>query len=180
MRKESLLPGAVFLCVCCLGFVVSVSPVFAGWPPCADTVRAVVVGSNINVYHDQAEWNCCATIRFDLDAHSDTFDLYESETYDGGPCMCRCCFDLVTAITDVTPGEYLVRVLPAGSVVPFGEVLVQVPEVLPWPEAGRSEPPGTWACTAGLGRTLQSPCEGWTTDVPEPPTTWGHIKTLFR
>ena len=188
MRKESLLPGAVFLCVCCLGSVVSVSPVFAGWPPCADTVRAVVVGSNINVYHDQAEWNCCATIAFDLDARGDTFDLYESETFEVGPCHCLCCFDLVATITDVPPGDYLVRVLAAETGEVFGETWVEVPEVrlgVARPVGPRGTPAssslgGTQECAAELGGALQSPCGGWTADVEVAESTWGRIKTLFR
>ena len=180
MRREPLLLSAFLLCACSLVSVVIARPSFAGWPPCADTVRAVVVGNAIHVYHDQAEWNCCAAIKFDLDAHADTFDLYESEIFAGGPCLCNCCFDLLTTITGAAPGDYLIRVLAAESGGLFGEVWVQVPEVVPGGDAARSESSGVRACVAGLGGSLQSPCGGWTTDVAEPRTTWGHIKAVFR
>ena len=192
MRKEALLLSVLLVCACSLGAIAVVPPVTSGEPPCKDTVRAEVLANDINVYHDQAQWNCCATITFDLDAHADTFDLYESEAFEIGPCHCLCCFDLATTITDVAPGEYLVRVLAAESGELFGEVWVQVPEVWseaevmgPVPQARSAEDvwpgaPGIRECAAGLGGTLQSPCGGWTTSVKETPSTWGQIKAIFR
>jgi hypothetical protein len=124
----------------------------------------------IVVYHDQAEWNCCAEIEFELTAVQDTFNLYEFETFDEwGPCVCTCCFDLTTMITDVAPGDYLVRVYDGLSSELFGEA---------WVTVGA----GVWGMTA-LGGTSQSPCGGWTTAVEDPPspsTTWGRVKALFR
>jgi len=180
MRKEPLLLSALFVCIFSFASAAVASIGFAGSPPCADTVRAVVVSNSIHVYHDQAEWNCCATIKFDLDAHADTLDLYESETYSVGPCHCLCCFDLVTTITGAAPGEYLVRVLEAESGELFGAVWVQVPEVTPGGDAASSVSSGVSACTAGLGGSLQSPCGGWTADVTQPTTTWGRVKAVFR
>ncbi len=142
----------------------------AGEPPCDDAVRAKASGNTIVVYHDQAEWNCCAEIEFELTAAQDTFNLYEFETFgEGGPCVCICCFDLTTMITDVAPGDYLVRVLDGLSGGLFGEVWVTVE-------------PGVSGVTA-LGGTSQSPCGGWTTAVEDPPiaeTNWGRVKALFR
>jgi hypothetical protein len=180
MRRKTPLLGALLLCVCSLGPVSVASPVFAGAWPCADdTVRAVVVTNAIHVYHDEAEWNCCATIEFDLAAHADTFDLYESETYSGDPCFCSCCFDLLATITGAAPGDYLVRVLAAASGELFGEVWVNVPEVVPGGDAA-AESSALSACAAGLGGTLQSPCGGWTVDVTQPQWSWGRVKTTFR
>lgn len=179
MRKEVLLFSSVLLCTGLLVSAVVAWPAFAGWPPCADSVRAVVVIDNIYVYHDQAEWNCCATIVFDLEAHSDTFDLYESETYEMGPCDCICCFDLLTTITGVSPGGYLVRVLAAETGKLLGEVSVEVPGSFTRSSAV-SQPSGVHAVATGLGATLQSPCGGWTADVTEPGTTWGRVKAVFR
>jgi len=181
MRKESLLLGLLLVCACSLGVVTLVPrTAAAGGAPCEGTVCAVVVGTNINVYHNQARWNCCAGIRFDLVTHADTFDLYESENYDGGgPCVCLCYFDLLATIVDVAPGEYLVRVLAAAGGGLFGEVWVQVLGVTAWGDTAWSELPGVRACTAGLGSTAQSRCGGWNPD-PVESTTWGHIKAVFR
>jgi len=178
----------LLLCVCSLGSVSAPSTVSAGTPPCQDTVRVEVVRNNIHVHHDQAEWNCCATIAFDLDARGDTLDLRESETFEVGPCHCLCCFDLVATITDVPPGDYLVRVLAAETGEVFGGVWVEVPEVrlgIARPSGTREITPGAPAgsiqeCAAELGGTLQSPCGGWITDVEVASTTWGRIKALYR
>ncbi|UCF79046.1 MAG: hypothetical protein JSW03_01950 [Candidatus Eiseniibacteriota bacterium] len=141
----------------------------AGDPPCNGSVSAGSSGSTIVVHHDQAEWNCCAEIEFELSASQDTLNLYEFETFgEMGPCLCLCCFDLTTTIEDVPPGDYLVRVLNGLSGELFGEVWVTV----------------TWGLMGeiSLGGTAQSPCGGWTTSVedPLPATTWGRVKTLYR
>jgi len=188
MRKDIRLFRALLVCVSSLCAVAMVLPVFAGEPPCEDSVRATALRGSIHVYHDQAEWNCCATIAFDLDARGDTFDLYESETFEVGPCDCLCCFDLVATITDVPPGDYLVRVLAAETGEVFGETWVEVPEVrlgVARPVGPRGTPAssslgGTQECAAELGGALQSPCGGWTADVEVAESTWGRIKTLFR
>jgi len=139
----------------------------AGFAPCQDTVRAEAVGNTINVYHDQAEWNCCAEIVFDLHAVQDTFDLLEFETFEVGPCWCICCFDLSASIVDVPLGEYLVRVINGHTGGVFAEVWVTV-EIGPWDEPS-------------LGETAQSPCGGWSVGVEEPASsTWGRIKALYR
>ncbi|KPJ59672.1 MAG: hypothetical protein AMJ46_09980 [Latescibacteria bacterium DG_63] len=143
------------------------SSAYAGWPPCHDIVRAEAVGSTINVYHDQAEWNCCATMLFELFEVQDTFNLLEFETFEFGPCVCLCCFDLSTSILHVAPGEYLVRVINGHSGGIFGEVWVTVEEG-PWDEPS-------------LGGIAQSPCGGWGVGVEEPASsTWGRIKALYR
>ncbi|KPJ60580.1 MAG: hypothetical protein AMJ46_06200 [Latescibacteria bacterium DG_63] len=138
-----------------------------GFAPCQDTVRAEVVGNTINVYHDQAEWNCCATMVFELIAVQDTFNLLEFETFEVGPCFCICCFDLLTSIAHVPPGDYLVRVLSGHTGEVFGEIWVTV-ELGPWGEP--------W-----LGETAQSPCGGWNVGADDPASsTWGRVKALFR
>ncbi|KPJ59692.1 MAG: hypothetical protein AMJ46_10095 [Latescibacteria bacterium DG_63] len=175
------------------------SAALAGEPPCQDTVRAEGVGSTIVVHHDQAEWNCCATILFDLVEVQDTFNLYEIETFEVGPCDCICCFDLTTSIMNVTPGCYLVRALHAGTGEVFGEVWVTVgPGTLgeatsgkPWVSSSRvwierSRDQATKAVAAqsggpSLGAVSQSPCGGWSVGVEDPTSsTWGRIKALYR
>ncbi len=138
-----------------------------GFPPCAGTVRAEDAGGAINVFHDQAEWNCCAAIVFQLSEVQDTLDLLEFETFEVGPCDCICCFDLSTSVLDVSPGEYLVRVLNGHTGEIFGEVWVTV-------QVG----PGG-ACS--LGETCQSSCGGWNASLVEVTNApWGRIKSLFR
>jgi len=161
MGKETL---AVFLVVSSL-LVFSIAAQ-GGEPPCSDTVRAQAIGNTIQVYHNQAQWNCCATIQFDLVPAQDTLNLLETETFSVGPCHCDCCFDLSTTIVDVTPGTYLVRVLDAQTGEVFGEVWVTV-------ETGQLYP-------LGLGESSQSPCGGWAIGVVNQDSTWGRIKALYR
>jgi hypothetical protein len=160
MRKETL--AIVLILASLLVFSVAAQ---GGEPPCRDTVRAVAVGNTIQVYHDQAEWNCCAKIQFNLVQAQDTLNLFETETFEVGPCHCDCCFDLSTTIVDVAPGTYLVRVLDAQTSEVFGEVWVTV-------EIGQWNQPG-------LGEPSQSPCGGWTIGV-KLDSTWGRIKVLYR
>jgi hypothetical protein len=160
MRRETLV---IFLIVAS-SMVLSVAAQ-GGEPPCRDTVRAQAIGNTIQMYHDQAEWNCCASIQFNLVQVQDTFSLFETETFAVGPCHCDCCFDLSTTIVDVAPGTYLVRVLDAQTSAIFGEVWVTV-EIGQWGQPG-------------LGPPSQSPCGGWAIGV-EPNSTWGRIKALYR
>jgi len=163
MRKETLLTLSV-LAALILSVALSIVAQ-AGEPPCIDSVRAQPNANTILVYHDQAEWNCCATIQFDMVQSSDTLNVFETETFAAGPCHCDCCFDLSTSIMNVSPGTYLVRVLNAATGEVFGEVTVTV-------EAGELTEPV-------LGEASQSPCGGWAIGETNE-TSWGHIKVLYR
>jgi hypothetical protein len=136
-----------------------------------DVVTAGVDGSTITVFHDNAEWNCCAWIQFALVENGEMLDLYETEM--GNFCWCTCCFDLIATIEDVAPGTYLVRTIDAEGGQVLGQVWVTV------------EGPG--ATKAALGGSQQSPCGGWPTAVPDDPghglegiASWGLIKALYR
>jgi hypothetical protein len=163
MKRAILVSLAAAALVACFGFTA-----YAGEPPCNDTVGAQVMENTILVRHDQAEWNCCAEIVFELSVAQDTFNLYEFETFgEWGPCVCICCFDLTTTVRDVAPGDYLVRVLDGLSGEIFGEVWVTVEPEL--------------SGMASLGGTEQSECGGWITAVKEPTsTTWSRLKVLYR
>lgn len=160
VRKETL--AVVLILVSLLVFSVAAR---GDEPPCRDIVRAEAIGNTIQVYHNQAEWNCCAKIQFDLAQAEDTLNLFETETFAVGPCFCLCCFDLMTSIIDVAPGTYLVRVLAAETGELFGEVWVTV-EI------------GQWGGPR-LGAPSQSPCGGWPISVKRD-STWGRIKALYR
>jgi len=160
MRKETLAIVLIFASLLVFSVVAQ-----GDEPPCRDTVRAEAIGNTIQVYHDQAQWNCCANIEFELAQAQDTLNLFETETFEVGPCHCLCCFDLMTSIVDVAPGTYLVRVLAAETGELFGEVWVTV-EI------------GQWGGPV-LGEPSQSPCGGWPIGV-ERDSTWGRIKALYR
>lgn len=135
-----------------------------------DVVSAQVQGSTIIVFHDNAEWNCCAEIQFELVENGYMLDLYESEYFETEPCVCMCCFDLITTIEDVEPGEWLVRCLDAVTQAVLGQVWVTVE--------------GKGGAKTSLGGSWQSPCGGWTSAVPnledDGVASWGLIKTLYR
>ncbi len=138
----------------------------AGWPPCETVLRAEAGHDTVYVYHDQAEWNCCATIVFEFAEAEDTLNLYEFETFEVGPCVCLCCFDLETWVAGVAPGEHLVRVLDGQSGAVLGQVWVTV-------QASQGVEPS-------LGFARQSECGGFTGIWPEGGATWGRVKVLFR
>ena len=160
MRKEPLAIVLIFASLLVFSVVAR-----GNEPPCRDSVRAEAIGNTIQVHHDQAQWNCCAKIQFEFAQAQDTLNLFEIETFAVGPCHCLCCFDLMTSITDVAPGTYLVRVLAAETGELFGEVWVTV-EI------------GQWGGPV-LGEPSQSPCGGWPIGV-ERDSTWGRIKALYR
>ena len=164
MRNKFL----VFLLILIVAFILVLTDIAAaGRPPCEDGIRVEATGSTITVYHDQAEWNCCATIVFEFAQVQDTLSFSEFETFAAGACHCVCCFDLVTRVEDVAPGTYLVRVVNGETGELFGELWVAV-EGLP---QGQSS----------LGSQEQSPCGGWNTAVePQTNPTWSRIKALYR
>ena len=136
-----------------------------------DEVIARAEGSTIIVNHNNAEWNCCVWIQFDLVENGYMLDLYETEM--GELCYCICCFDLIATIEDVEPGNYLVRCLDAVTEEVLGEDWVTVE--------------GGGGAKAALGGSWQSPCGGWASAVPDDPdleddgvASWGAIKALYR
>jgi hypothetical protein len=79
MRNKFL----VFLPILVVIFIFVLAEVAAaGYPPCQGRVTAEVAGTTVMVYHLQAEWNCCATIVFDLVQAEDSLNVYERETFE--------------------------------------------------------------------------------------------------
>lgn len=63
------------------------------------------------VHHDDAEFNCCPEMVFEIKLHEDTnlIDIFE-EDLDIHPCDCMCDFDFTHKIEGLAPGSYVARV----------------------------------------------------------------------
>ena len=77
-------------------------------PDEGDTVIFSAHGDTIFVTHQDAYYQCCAEIATDVVQTAAGFDLFESDTSEEA-CDCMCDFDIVTTISGVAEGEYLVR-----------------------------------------------------------------------
>ena len=90
--------------------VVAISALGVAWadecPP--DVVWAEVVGDQVTVHHEQAEFNCCPVLEHTIVQDGNLIDIYEVEVE--ALCFCVCCFDLMHALVDLPPGTYTVRV----------------------------------------------------------------------
>jgi len=98
--------------------------------PSADTLEDSVLvwfsAGGVWVMHKNAFENCCSGIVSEVVQTPQGFDVFEHDT-STNPCYCMCYFDIVTAIHDVSPGVYLIRVFDTdGEFV--GEDAVVVPD----------------------------------------------------
>ena len=135
---------------------------------CDNVVRAEVRDGVVYLYHEGAEWNCCAEIHFTMIQEENILHLLESEYFgDWGPCYCICCFDLMVVIVGLEPGIYTINVWDENMEILLGTVIVEIE--------------GTGKAGA-IDSVYQSECGGWPTgldplnDIDE----WGAIKSLFR
>jgi len=80
-----------------------------GCPP--DDVWAEVVGSSALIHHDDAEFNCCPIMEYEVIQNGPDIDIWEIEVI--GQCFCICCFDLIHQLDGLAPGSYTVRVFGA-------------------------------------------------------------------
>ncbi|MGB7061006.1 MAG: hypothetical protein WBF13_01470 [Candidatus Zixiibacteriota bacterium] len=77
-------------------------------PDQGDTVIFSARGDTIFVTHQDAFYNCCSEIVVDVVQTAGGFDLFERDTSEE-LCYCMCDFDIITAISGVSEGEYVVR-----------------------------------------------------------------------
>jgi len=94
-------------------------------PP--DDVWAEVVGGTALIHHDDAEFNCCPIMEYELTQNGWDIDIWETEVL--GECYCICCFDLVHELDGLAHGTYTVRVYGAYGCDPdpCGTVEVTIP-----------------------------------------------------
>jgi hypothetical protein len=130
---------------------------------CEETFSFETLPGTIVVHHDQALYNCCAWIDFDVDQDEFQIVIRESEQFESGPCDCLCCFDVSVKIAGLWPGIYEVTVWKTsdfGGTELFGPWWVEVD--------GSSEP---------LHVTSYLPCD---LALLQDTVTWGTIKALYR
>lgn len=89
-----------------------------------DSIGALLRDDTLFVTHFDAYYNCCFRITVELDQSGDTLNLFEAPT--GDPCRCMCFFDIVSTVTGLTPGYYVIRVWNEDQTVLFGETMAAV------------------------------------------------------
>lgn len=110
------------------------------------------------VHHDDAWFNCCPEMVFEIRQDGYTIDIFE-EDLDIHPCDCMCDFDFTHKIEGLAPGSYVARVWENNRFDTHGFRLA-------------GETSFTIPAKAGLYRTAsaRSECGGWTA-VEEGPSS---------
>jgi hypothetical protein len=132
---------------------------------CDEQVVFQVHEGTIEIFHDQALYNCCAWIGFESYQEGQSIDIVEWEHLDPpGGCDCVCCFDTHIVMGGLAPGVYQVTITKRyeedGSEV-LGPWEVEV--------EGSSDP---------VLIMSYLPCA--TASVHDQTTTWGIIKSYYR
>ena len=63
------------------------------------------------VSHLNTAFNCCPIISAEITISGDTVVIEEIESLDQGGCSCLCLFNIDYEITDLSPGEYTLKLL---------------------------------------------------------------------
>jgi hypothetical protein len=140
-----------------VGWAVVALLLVAALPCAAESVWTELWGGTIGVYHVGAEYNCCWVIEAEVETAGQVIDLYELRGEASEECDCICIFDLRFAFAAPEPGQYLLRVWRAVYAGQEPPLVAELPLEIP-------------AAGAGAIQVLQSPCGGWVTGVPDPPT----------
>jgi len=85
-------------------------------------VSVNVEGNDITIYHDNVIYNCAAVIEYEtyLSPHKEIV-IIEHETLPNGAAYCICEFDLEIEITDLKPGDYVLKMYREDTSHIFGE-----------------------------------------------------------
>jgi len=78
------------------------------------TVWSEVKDNIAYVYHDDAYFNCCPDMAFEIVRDAGTIDIYERDL-GTNPCLCMCYFDFTHNLEGLAPGTYLARVWEASN-----------------------------------------------------------------
>lgn len=65
------------------------------------------------VHHDDAYFNCCPEMVFEISQDGYTIDIFEQDTLP--QCLCMCYYNFTHALKDLSPGTYTARVWESGS-----------------------------------------------------------------
>ncbi len=147
-----------------LGLLIALVLVLIAASPCAAETIWAELGDDglVDVWHIDVEYNCCWLITADVVTAGPVIDFFEQRGPGSEDCICMCEFDLHFSFAAPAPGDYLLRVWYAAY---DGEEPVLAAELpLSIPAAG-----------AGAIQVAQSPCGGWATGVPDPPTPLGAL-----
>lgn len=132
---------------------------------CDEQVTIAAGPGSIEVYHSQAEYNCCAWIDTDVQTVGYGIDIFEREQLEA-PCDCMCCFDIIVELAGLAAGEYTLRIYKNSECTGGEDVLYGTWTVV---VEGSSEP---------LVRATYIPCVE--TGAPADIGTWSTIKALYR
>lgn len=89
-----------------------------------DSIGALFRDETLFVAHYEAFYNRCHRIGVELEQSGTVLNFIEHPT--GELCRCMCTFNIVSTVTGLTPGAYVVRVWNDDRSILFGEVEVTV------------------------------------------------------
>jgi len=142
------------------------SPTSAQW--CEEEVFLTVGDGSIEIYHSQAEYNCCGWTDIEVVRDGFTIEVFEWEQFEYGPCYCLCCFDIQVFIGGLDPGDYTLTVWKTYNNFD-GTWTYESAGTWIVPVDGVSEP---------VVLTNYIPCAD--TGALDEPLSWGTIKALYR
>ena len=83
----------------------------------SDNIYVEVDGTNAILWQTNAERNCCALYRMDVELETNQISWYQIDT--GDACYCICHFDLSVTVGPLEGGEYFVDVFSTEVTYPY-------------------------------------------------------------
>lgn len=123
---------------------VAISPCDGSGGDHPDVLEAVPGAGRFTLVHRYAAHNCCGTVSLGVSASGSTVTVTEEDVFDAEHpgCWCMCEYTISVDVLGLAAGTYTVRVVEAGSGVPYGaDLSVTV-----------GAPAGEFAAVAGPGR----------------------------
>lgn len=77
------------------------------------TILFEVDGTSLNIYHNDAFYNCCLGYYVDYSIWDN--GIIARERDNGEPCDCLCYFNLVSTLNNIAPGDYTVSFYGIGG-----------------------------------------------------------------
>ncbi len=102
-----------------------------------DSILVWFQGDTCKVTHKNAYYNCCSTLKTNLERTPRGFNLYEYDTATDW-CFCLCYFDITTTIYGLLPGAYLIQVFETDSSL-VDSVLIEIPPKYAGSETSQSK-----------------------------------------
>jgi hypothetical protein len=151
-----------------MAFVTLLAVPQASAQECAEQVLFETGDGTIVVHHNEALFNCCASLDVEVTQDDWEIGVFEWEQFEVGPCFCMCCFSADASVSGLAPGDYSVSVWKVHD---------------NFDGTWTYELVGTWIVgvdgySAPGVEVSYIPCAS--TAIPDEPSSWGTIKALYR